>query len=80
MRFLLSWGIRIGLVAAVASAMAASPFIAAGVWYLLLAYLIFAAWSRLAVDVPRLWRATAFRSVARTGSRVRLGRLKGDTL
>jgi hypothetical protein len=72
--------VRFGLLAGIAFVMGTSPFVAAGVWYLLLAYLVFAAWSRLRVDVPRLWRFTSFRSVARSGARVRLGRMKGDTL
>ena len=79
MRFLLRWVVRLGTIWAVGAAMAASPFVAGGVWWLLLAYLVWAAWSRLAVDVPRLWRLTAFRGGG-PSRRFRLGRLKGDTL
>lgn len=80
MRILLSFVVRVGLVVGVLYVMSVSPFVAAGVWYLLLAYLVYAAWARLRVDVPRLWRLTAFRSIARSGSRIRLGRMRGETL
>lgn len=80
MRIVVSFVVRMGLLVGVLYVMSVSQFVAAGVWYLLLAYLVYAAWARLRVDVPRLWRATAFRSIARSGSRVRLGRMRGDTL
>jgi hypothetical protein len=80
MRLLLSFVVRAGGALALVWVMSVSQFVAAGVWYLLLAYLVHAAWSRLRVDVPRLWRWTAFRSVARSGGTGRVGRLRGDTL
>ena len=78
-RFLLRWGVRLGIVWGIVAGMASSPVVAGAVNFLLFVYLLWGAWRRLDVDVRRLWRWTSFRSgTSRRG--LRIGRLKGDTL
>lgn len=78
--FLGRWAFRAGLVGAVVAVFANGGWLAVLLGWVAFGYLVWAAWPVLGRHFSRVWGLTRLDHFAGRRGRLRLGRLRGDTL